>query len=195
MFWDGQQRGGTIHGVPYRTAMDWLRKGWASVVLGPVGAGAASNPARIEAGQDTATTAHLTSASDDLRRATPTTTHSGVAEVGVEALDRASTAPRLSATFGLYESQEIGPEASQYPRETPADLRKRHNSEPVEAVRDPYEQPDEPVRSTAEPVRQGVRSPRNPYGPGRCGNCGSDVSGRRRWCSEACRLQAYRERR
>lgn len=31
VYWDGQQRGGVIHGVDLSTAEDWQRQGWADI--------------------------------------------------------------------------------------------------------------------------------------------------------------------
>ena len=32
VYHDGEQRGGTLHGVDRRTAEDWVRNGWADIV-------------------------------------------------------------------------------------------------------------------------------------------------------------------
>lgn len=29
VYWDGEQRGGTLNAVPYQLAAQWLRRGWA----------------------------------------------------------------------------------------------------------------------------------------------------------------------
>ncbi|OBB41238.1 hypothetical protein [Mycobacterium sp. 852002-51961_SCH5331710] len=31
VYWDGHQRGGTLHGVDRQTAEDWQRQGWADI--------------------------------------------------------------------------------------------------------------------------------------------------------------------
>jgi hypothetical protein len=34
VIWDGEQRTGTVDGVPLDTALEWLRRGWAAYCWG-----------------------------------------------------------------------------------------------------------------------------------------------------------------
>jgi hypothetical protein len=204
VYWQGQQRGGTLTDVPKWQAMAWLRSRFVVYVLEPVGAGGATcSPARSGADERRANRSPAASppqpptvtgeGAQQTQQTTQPTTHPDPADESQTAADtttpdksagRRGTSPsrRLpgyrngAGDFGPFRSQGFGPPVAQQPAGTAAEL---------------GEQPDdgrgEGARTRTQPVR-------NPYGPGRCPNCGSRVTGRRKWCDEACRLQAYRAR-
>jgi hypothetical protein len=167
VFWDHDQRSGTLHDVPMYLAMHWQKHGWATIVDEPVGAGAASNTADIPM-QAAATTAPSYSESDELR------------DIGTDHTDDEPPwppppgpgkhgTPRHSDTFQLYGSPQI--------RSTKAVTAQKNSEEAVSVA-----------SLTGDGDRTGSVRVR------RCPNCSAPVSGRRKWCSEACRLQAYRGR-
>jgi hypothetical protein len=199
VYHDGQQRSGELHNVPKYLAMRWLRQRYASIVTWPAGAGdsphrpSAGHPERSLVRSPDASPPQPQFADDDdeslldssapaddeqADEAADTANCDKTAGRGTIPSPDASPQPRGSADFGPFASQEIGLEVCQDGRETVADQRERQNDGRGEPVR------------TGESTRTRARA--NPYGKGRCGNCGSPVSGRRRWCDEACRLRAYR---
>lgn len=167
VFWGDDQRSGRLHGVPMYLAMHWLKHGWASIVDEPVGAGAASNTADIPM-QAAATTAPSYSESDELRDTSTDHTDDGPPWPGPPPGGPVGT-PCRSDKNGLYGSPQI------------------MSTNAVVAQQDPYPAPVE-NETPADGGRTGCVRVR------RCPNCSAPVAGRRKWCSEACRLQAYRER-
>jgi hypothetical protein len=205
VFWDGQQRSGVLHRVPKHTAMHWLRQRWVRVVYEPVGCGdARGTPTRAPASDSVD---HSPAASPPQPPTQPTfaddddvslldSSASADDEQADEPVDTAycdktagrGAIPSPDASGQPGHSGDLGPYSTEGFCQTPA--------EPLpDTAADQWERPE---RGVSEPVHEGVRTRTgtrtNPYGPGRCANCGSPVTGRRKWCDEACRLQAYRAR-
>lgn len=178
VFWDGAQRSGRLHNVPAYLAMHWQKHSWATIADEPVGAGVASNTPAGRQVQDVATTA-APCESHDLRDA-------GADPMGATGVPGQEGTPRNSDTFCLYGSQKI---AGDMP-----------DSSPV-GVNPLLDNSFERAGQQSKPVAKAPNS-RASRGVGRtgsvrvrcCPNCDEPVSGRRKWCTEACRLRAYRDR-
>jgi type IV secretory pathway VirB10-like protein len=201
VFWQGQQRGGELHNVPKHLAMRWLKQRWVRYIMEPVvGAGDARAAAARQPASDSVDRSPAapppqppTFADEGAQQTTQQTTHPNPADeppttahtttpdksAGQDGWEPSHSRPGHRdgpADFGPYRSQGFRPQAAQQPTDTAAEL---------------GEQLDD---GRGEGARTRTRSCTNPYGPGRCPNCGSEVTGRRKWCDEACRLQAYRAR-
>jgi hypothetical protein len=188
VYWQGQQRGGTVTGVPKWQAMAWLRSRFVVYVMEPVGDGDATcSPARGGADERLANRSPAASPpqpptdmfagdSDDAEADSARDDKTAGQRDGWEPSRARHSHRNGPGDFAVPRMHEIGPQAAQQPADTMAEL---------------GEQRDD---GRGEPARTRPRTHPNPYGPGRCPNCGSPVSGRRKWCGEACRLQAYRER-
>jgi hypothetical protein len=164
VYWDGEHRSGRLHDVPTYLAMHWRKHSWATIADEPVGAGAASNTPDINV--QAAATIASTCESDELR---DTSTDPDDAEdpLASTPLPGKGSPPGGSARFSPYG----------FPQNPLAKA--------IGAQQDPYTA-GVVNDYTLERDRTGsVRS---------CGRCGEPVTGRRKWCSEACRLQAYRGR-
>jgi hypothetical protein len=168
VFWDGAQRSGRLHDVPAYLAMFWRKHGWASIVSEPAGAGVASRSrddmARVQRRGHDRTPCE----SDDLRDASTDLTDDEPPRPAPTP-GMPSGTPCASDKNGLYGSPQIP------------------YTNAVVAQQDPYQAPV-PNRTPADGDRTGCVRVRQ------CPKCSAPVAGRRKWCSEACRLQAYRER-
>jgi hypothetical protein len=167
VFWNDDHRSGRLHDVPMYLAMHWRKHSWATIVTEPVGAGAASNTAvDIAMVQGVATTAVLCE-SHDLR---DTSTDPTIDREGRRPPPPAPLLPSpcSSATFSLYGSPQI------------------RTTETVEPQYD-SKSPLSGVAHRGDGDRTGSVRVRT------CPNCSAPVASRRKWCSEACRLKAYRQ--
>ncbi|CAM4413938.1 hypothetical protein MB901379_03882 [Mycobacterium basiliense] len=188
VFFDGAQRSGRLHAVPQHLARKWQRQRWVSIVCSePASAGVASNAInnRSTVAQAAATTAPSLRESDELR---DTSTDPGAGPPPPPP-GKGGT-PRGSVKNGLYGSQKFSAAVADS-----ADKVSNPLSDNVthvddggsDGVSEPSFAHDLPVGplTGSGPARTGSRV---------CPNCLSPVSGRRKWCSEACRVQAYRGR-
>lgn len=201
VFHDGAQRDGTLHDVPKHLAMHWQKHHFATIVEEPVGAGAASNTEHVDITtvQGAATTAHSLRESDDLRNADTDHTVSGGwpgAAVGAPPAPApggkgggvcpVSTESRAVLGKMVCTGLGISPPAPENPPDSGNPLQD-NMIDPSPYRLDASDGLDSggEARTGSYGLRTGSRA---------CRNCGAPVAGRRKWCSDACRLQAYRHR-
>lgn len=195
VFHDGAQRDGTLHGVPKHLAMHWQKHHFATIADELVGAGAASNTEHVDTPrvQDVAMTASF-AASHDLRDADTDPTVTG----GTPGAATHATPIRSTPRPGLLNSRAVREDfVCTVPTTSPepgsfGGLEPSCDGNPLQRNRidlSPYRL-DSAADASAGPVSGGEAR----TGSRVCRNCGAAVSGRRKWCSEACRLQAYRQR-
>jgi hypothetical protein len=185
VFWQGQQRSGTLYGVPKWQAMRWLRQRFVSIVIedSPGPAATRVTPARASSGERPLDRSH-----DAPPPRRPTfADDSDDAEADSARDDKTAGQGDGGETGGRSEPHRYGPGNTDAP--ITHGFAPQTTQQPIDTAAELGEHPDdgrgEPARTRTQPVP-------NPYGPGRCANCGSPVTGRRKWCDEACRLQAYR---
>ncbi len=218
VYHDGQQRGGVVHGVPKHLAMQWLKQRFVLSVAEPLNLGRVDNASTADRtaskAQAAATTAPLRE-SDELRDAGPANqdhtdeSHdhdanepTGPASPQVSGTDDVEPmggslpptnphSPGRSDHLGLYASQSFGGGMPESGISTVQRLGADGSGVSLRADL-PVRTRTEPVRSAPEPARTRTVSPSTRTGSRVCRNCLTPLAGRRKWCSDACRLQAYR---
>lgn len=164
VYWDGAQRGGLVDNVPKHVAMEWLKQRFAKVIYEEPVGAGAASNPRRSTGQAVATTAVSSPSESGELRDTSTD------PPGHPPLPPGQgRQPHRSVKNGLYAS------------------RKFHDLNSIARQRDSFSPVAEPLLGEDSGRTGSVRVRE-------CPNCGKPVSGRRKWCSEACRLQAYRGR-
>lgn len=201
VFHDGAQRDGTLHDVPKHLAMHWQKHHFATIVDEPVGAGAASNTEHVDITrvQDVAMTASF-AASHDLRDAdtdhTATGGTPGAASPAPARRGYGGGSPPVSTDSRsvLVKMPCTGLGISLPASENPSNSCNQLQNNVIDLSPYRLDSADDAAgglgsggdgRTGSYGLRTGSRV---------CRNCGAPVSGRRKWCSEACRLQAYRQR-
>jgi hypothetical protein len=176
VFWDGAQCSGRLHAVPRHLALHWQKQRWAVIVTEPVGVGAASNTENVDMQVQAAATTAVLSESDELRD-----TSTDLNTRGTTSSPGPVRTPGCSVKNGLYGFQKFWPETADAAVEIRNPL--LDNASQDGEARE--------IASLSGGLEL-VLPVRSRTGSRRCPNCLSPVSGKRKWCSEACRLRAYR---